>query len=48
METSTLFWIIAVIVVVGLLIWYLMSSKKGGKTEMKGPTEPTSPPSSEI
>jgi hypothetical protein len=44
----TIFWIVAAIVVVGLIIWYLMARKKKGPTlprEPEGPAVPPPPPS---
>jgi len=40
----TLFWIIAAIVVIGLVIWYLVGKKKGPSMPQKPPTGPTPPP----
>lgn len=42
----TLFWILAAIVVVGLIIYYLMTGKKKGSVLPKEPEEPFVPPTS--
>jgi len=40
----TLFWIIVAIVVIGLVVWYLMTGKKKGPTLPKRPEGPIAPP----
>ena len=40
----TLFWIIAAIVVIGLVVWYLMAGKKKGPTLPSKPEGPAAPP----
>ena len=41
---TTVIWIIAAIVVVGLFIWLLKAGGKKGPTAPKGPEGPSTPP----
>jgi flagellar basal body-associated protein FliL len=47
METITIFWAIAIIAVVGVLIWYFMSGKKESGEKTQGFQVPPVPEKSE-